>query len=205
MRLLIADDHDLVRETLAAFLRAEGDFDVTLASDLDEACKHIEEDAKFDLVLLDYGMPGMDGLAGLGRALKIGYGTPVAIMSGTATKQIAQESIDAGAIGFMPKTMAAKSLVNAIRFMAMGETYIPLDFLNAQEPESDVPDIAKDLTEREMQVLSGLCRGLANKEIARELGLQEVTIKLHVKTLCRKLDAKNRTQAAMIAKEAGLF
>ncbi|MEO0390226.1 MAG: LuxR C-terminal-related transcriptional regulator, partial [Pseudomonadota bacterium] len=60
-------------------------------------------------------------------------------------------------------------------------------------------------TSRELEVLSGLCRGMANKEIARELDLQEVTIKLHVKTLCRKLDAKNRTQAAMIAKEAGLF
>ena len=61
------------------------------------------------------------------------------------------------------------------------------------------------LSEREMQVLSGLVRGLANKEIAREIDLQEVTIKLHVKTLCRKLDAKNRTQAAIMAKETGLF
>ncbi|MEL7173076.1 MAG: LuxR C-terminal-related transcriptional regulator, partial [Pseudomonadota bacterium] len=65
--------------------------------------------------------------------------------------------------------------------------------------------LAASMSERERQVLSGLCRGLSNKEIARELDLQEVTIKLHVKTLCRKLDARNRTQAAMIAKDAGLF
>ncbi|MEM9249923.1 MAG: response regulator transcription factor [Pseudomonadota bacterium] len=204
MRLLIADDHDLVRETIAAFLKAEGGFDVDVAEDLPGACAKIDADGPFDLVLLDYGMPGMNGLEGLARAKTAQGDKPVAIMSGTATRDIAQQAIDAGAIGFMPKTMAAKSLINAMRFMAMGETYIPLDFLNAQEEEPK-PPLAKGLSEREMQVLSGLCRGLANKEIARELDLQEVTIKLHVKTLCRKLDAKNRTHAAMIAKEAGLF
>ena len=65
--------------------------------------------------------------------------------------------------------------------------------------------LAKGLSPRELDVLGGLCRGLANKEIARELDLQEVTIKLHVKTLSRKLNAKNRTHAAILAKEAGLF
>ena len=204
MRLLLADDHSLVLETLAAFLRAEGGMDVETCASLDEACEKIGNDAAYDLVLLDYSMPGINGLEGLEKAKAVSFGRPVAIMSGTANKSIAQEAVDAGAIGFLPKTMAAKSLVNAVKFMAMGETYVPLDFLNAEEEEKDIP-LAKLLTEREMQVLSGLCRGLSNKELARELDLQEVTIKLHVKTLCRKLDAKNRTQAAMIGKEAGLF
>ena len=149
-------------------------------------------------------MPGMNGLDGLKKAIASSFGKPVALMSGTASKAIAQEAIDVGAIGFLPKTMAAKSLINAVRFMAMGETYVPRDFLNAEEPEADIP-LAKQLSEREQQVLGGLCKGLSNKEIARELDLQEVTIKLHVKTLCRKIEAKNRTHAAMIAKEAGLF
>lgn len=205
MRVLIADDHDLVRDTLAAFLKAEGGFEVTVVADLEAACETIGNAPKFDLTLLDYGMPGMNGLEGLQKAIDVSFGQPVALMSGTANKAIAQEAIDAGAIGFLPKTMAAKSLINAVRFMAMGERFIPLDFLNAEEAVPEVPQIARDLTEREMQVLDGLCRGLANKEIARELGLQEVTIKLHVKTLCRKLDAKNRTQAALIAKEAGIY
>jgi two-component system nitrate/nitrite response regulator NarL len=203
MRILLADDHDLVLETLSAFLSAQGDFDVETCGSLDAACDKIANDIAYDLVLLDYSMPGMNGLEGLDKARKVSYGRPVALMSGTASKTVAQEAIDHGAIGFLPKTMAAKSLVNAIRFMAMGETYVPLDFLNAEEPETETP-LSKLLSEREMQVLQGLCRGLTNKEIARELGLQEVTIKLHVKTLCRKLDAKNRTHAAMIGKEAGV-
>ncbi|PWR02899.1 DNA-binding response regulator [Meridianimarinicoccus roseus] len=204
MNVLIADDHDLVRDTLAAFLSAEGEIAVETVEDLDAACRRMEETGGFDLVLLDYTMPGMHGLEGLRRALDLNGGNPVAIMSGTAPRTIAQDALDAGAVGFLPKTLPAKSLVNAVRFMAAGETYVPVKFMTTEEDE-DINPIAEKLSSREMQVLGGLCRGLANKEIARELELQEVTIKLHVKTLCNKLEAKNRTHAAMIAKEAGLF
>jgi two-component system nitrate/nitrite response regulator NarL len=203
MRILLADDHDLVLETLSAFLTMQSDFEVETCGSLDAACEKIANDIAYDLVLLDFSMPGMNGLEGLKQALLASHGRPVAVMSGTANKAIAQDAIDSGAIGFLPKTMAAQSLVNAIRFMAMGETYVPLDFLNAEEEVVETP-LSKLLSERETQVLKGLCRGLSNKEIARELDLQEVTIKLHVKTLCRKLDAKNRTHAAMIGKEAGV-
>ncbi|MEM6564335.1 MAG: response regulator transcription factor [Pseudomonadota bacterium] len=204
MRVLLADDHDLVLETIASFLKTEGGFDVETCGSLEDACQKIGNDIAYDLVLLDYTMPGMNGLEGMKKAIEVSFGRPVALMSGTASKSIAQDAIDAGAIGFLPKTMAAKSMVNAVKFMAMGETYVPLDFMNAVEEETDVP-MAKQLSERELQVLGGLCKGLSNKEIARDLGLQEVTIKLHVKTLCRKIEAKNRTHAAMLAKEAGLF
>lgn len=205
MRILIADDHELVRDTLAAFLSREADFDVETVEDLEGACEKVAAEGAFDVALLDYSMPGMNGLDGLKRMLELSGDNPVAVMSGTAPKATAQEALDIGAAGFLPKTMGAKSLVNAVRFMLAGETFVPFKFMTAEEPEPEVNDLAKGLSPRELDVLSGLCRGLANKEIARELDLQEVTIKLHVKTLCRKLDAKNRTHAAMIAKDAGLF
>ena len=204
LKIMIADDHELVRDTLAAFLEKEKDIEVTSVEDLPAAITEIKSGKRFDLVLLDYSMPGMNGLEGLEKAIEESIGRPIAVMSGTAPKAIAQEALDKGAIGFLPKTMGAKSLVNAVRFMVAGETFVPVKFMT-EEVVEDVNPLAKGLSSRELDVLSGLCRGLANKEIARELDLQEVTIKLHVKTLSRKLEAKNRTHAAMIAKEAGLF
>jgi DNA-binding NarL/FixJ family response regulator len=88
--------------------------------------------------------------------------------------------------------------------MAMGEQYAPVDFMTA-EPEPQNHPLAQNLTERELQVLRGLTEGKSNKEIARDLDLSEPTIKLHVKTLYRKIGASNRTQAALMAREAGLF
>ena len=204
LKILLADDHELVRETIAAFLETEDGFRVTQASDMEGVEKAIQTHDPFDLVLLDFEMPGMNGLKGLQKAMDLVRRKPVALISGAANKAIAEEALELGAAGFLPKTMAATSLVNAVKFMAMGEKYAPVDFMTKEEETKKHP-FQDLLSEREMQVLSGLVRGLANKEIAREVDLQEVTIKLHVKTLCRKLDAKNRTQAAIIAKEAGLF
>ncbi|MGV8984781.1 MAG: response regulator transcription factor [Cypionkella sp.] len=202
MKILIADDHDMVLETIAMFLDADGACQTVATSTLEEALAKIRSDGPFDLVLLDYTMPGMKGLEGLQTVLNANGGKPVGLISGTATRLIAEQALAMGAIGFLPKTLPAKSLVNAVRFMAAGETYAPLSFMSGKDDPEET-DFEKDLSERERQVLRGLMAAKSNKEIARDLDLQEVTIKLHVKTLCRKLDARNRTDAAMIARSAG--
>lgn len=204
MRILLADDQELVRDTIAAFLRQEEGLTVEVARDFQSAIDLVRTAGAFDLVLLDYLMPGMNGLAGL-AAMKKQQGTkPVAIISGSAPRSVAEQALSEGASGFLPKTMSTRSLVAAVRFMAAGEIYAPISLMT--ERDSQPATVAgAQLTPRELDVLKRLCRGLANKEIARELDLQEVTVKLHIKTLYRKISAKNRTHAAMIAKEAGLY
>lgn len=204
MKILIADDHDLLRDTLVAFLNAEGGIEVETASSYDEARARISAGNDYQLVLLDLKMPGMNGLDTLKEAMTLEGGQRVALISGEATRQVAEQALEMGAAGFIPKTLPARSLVNAVKFMAMGEQYAPIDFMTASEAEKTHP-LASKLTKRELEVLMGLGEGKSNKEIARDLDLTEPTIKLHMKTLYRKLEVSNRTQAAMVARDAGLF
>ena len=199
MRVLLADDHQLVRDTIAMFLRAEGFGDVVAVSSLEGAMSAARGQERFDVILLDYNMPGMNGLFGLTEMIRAADGCPVALLSGEASPKVVVEAIAAGAAGFVPKSLGARAMISALHLMASGEVFVPYGL--ARQPE---PKAAEGLTGRETEVLAGLCAGKANKEIARDLGLQEVTVKLHVKTLCRKLDARNRTHAAMIGKEMGL-
>ena len=199
MKILVADDHDLVRETIAAFLASEGEASVASAGSLDEAVALVRSEGAFDLVLLDFNMPGMNGLDGLQIMIEVNENKPVALLSGTTTRALAEEAISRGAAGFVPKTLGSKSMISAARFMAAGEIYAPFNFM--QQKDAQKTDL---LTDREMDVLNGICRGQSNKEIARDYNIHEATVKLHAKTLCRKLGAKNRTHAAMIARDRNL-
>ncbi len=200
-KLLIADDHDLVRETVADFLRLQGGFSVSTAKTLDGAIDVAQEEGPFALIMLDYYMPGMDALTGMERMLKTFVDTPVCILSGAATPDIARRALSAGAAGFLPKTLAPQSLVRAVRHMLSGEIYLPMEFLNEQGANK----YGVQLTPRERDVLHGITQGKSNKEIARDLDIQEVTVKLHVRTLSNKLGARNRTHAAMLGRDLGLM
>lgn len=199
-KLLLADDHDLVRETLAEYLRQKGGFEVICASGFEDACQRYSDTGPFDLILLDYSMPGMNTLDGLKHMRELAE-CPVAMLSGTAPPEIARRALKEGAVGFLPKTLSPLDMVGAVREMLSGEVYLPVEFLTRSSRASDMVN----LTPRETDVLRGISDGKSNKEIARDLDIQEVTVKLHLKTLSRKLGARNRTHAAMLARDQGLY
>ncbi|MEP1201598.1 response regulator [Tateyamaria sp.] len=202
--ILIADDHDLVLDTIAAYLETVDGFTVFTATNVQDAMEKMRGLDAIDLLILDYNMPGMNGLNGLEQARKAFPAVKVALMSGVASREVATSAMANGAHGFIPKSLTAASMVNAIQFVLSGERYFPFDF-GSNEENSKPNSAFADLSDREMQTLEQLSIGLSNKEIARNLGVQEVTIKLHVKNVFAKLGVSNRTQAALLAKENQLF
>lgn len=202
--ILIADDHDLVRDTIAAYLESVDDFRIKTAASLDDALMIMRGLDAVDLLILDYNMPGMNGLAGLDKARQEFPATKAVLMSGVANRDVAKTAMANGAHGFIPKSLAAASLVNAIKFILSGERYFPFDF-GTDDTRANASGAFSTLSERETQTLEQLCLGLSNKEIARNLGVQEVTVKLHVKNVLSKLGVSNRTQAALLAKEHQVF
>ena len=203
IRILVADDHEMILDIARMYLDQQGDMSVVTVPDLDAALNAFREEGPFDVVILDYQMPGMDGLAGLQKMVSLAGDLPVAIITGNATRNLMNQSLDAGAAGIISKSLPMRSLANSIRFIHSGETYMPL-YLMQDEPNKKAVE-SGPLSGREMTVLGHLGEGRKNKEMASTLGLSEGTVKMHVMSICRKLEATNRTQAVVIARDMGLL
>lgn len=199
LNVLIADDHQLIREMVEMYLRSQPDISVALADSLASTLEACQAAGGFDVVMLDLAMPGMAGLSGVEKVIAANGGKPVVLFSGNASRETVNQAIGLGAKGFIPKTLPAKSLTNAIRFVAAGETFLPMSYLMEDEPSPEQQ--GWNLSAQETRVLKKLCEGKTNKEIAREMELSEVTIKMYMRSICSRLGAKNRTHAAMIANQ----
>ncbi|WP_096787028.1 response regulator transcription factor [Rhodobacter sp. CZR27] len=195
-RILIADDHQLVRDLVAEHLAGLGRVETAKAACLDEALGLIAEQGPFDLVLLDLDMPGMSGLGSISTMLDANAPGRVLIFSGNAPRNLILSAVECGASGFIPKNLPARSLLSALRFVLSGETYLPMQFV---ADTSSRPEEPANLTAREIEVLKAIRSGLMNKEIALRMNVSEVAVKMHVRSICAKLNARNRTHAAMLA------
>lgn len=215
MKILVADDHSLFRCGLSLLLsKLYPNVCVLEAKDVDEIFDKLEGGHSFDVVLLDILMPGMEGFKGLKRLRAHLPDTPIVMLSAVANTKDIVRAIQLGARGYILKASNEQVLKHALSLVFSGETYIPSSAFLGEEgvdlaelcgdrAEFAPNDPVRRLTERQRQVLTLLMQGQSNKEIAKQLGLLESTVKTHVKVILKKFGAANRTQAAMIAAEFG--
>jgi DNA-binding NarL/FixJ family response regulator len=204
IRVLLADDHDVVRRGLTALLEGAGDISVVgAAADGAEAVTLSLEHTP-DVVLMDLSMPGVDGVEATRRVVAERPDARVVILTSFSDRERILDALDAGAVGYLLKDAEPDELLRGVRAAARGES--PLAPKAAQavlEARAEGRPTA-DLTARERDVLELLAQGLANKQIARRLGIAEKTVKAHLTSVFQRIGVTDRTQAALWARRQGL-
>ncbi len=201
IRVLLVDDHFLLRTGLASVLSLEPDIVVCSEADNGEEAIALHKQLRPDVTLMDLHLPGMDGLTATIRIRAETPGARIVILTNYGGDEEIYEALHAGAQAYLLKSVRRDELLMAIRKVASGQTYIP-------------PDLASRLAERvrraglsarEKEVLLGIARGQRNQDIARELGISEITVKHHVSSIIAKLGVSDRTGALAAAIERGII
>lgn len=197
IRVLLADDHAVVRRGLRVFLELHEDITIVGEASDGASCVEQAEALGPDVILMDLMMPGVDGVAAI-RALAGGPARVLVVTSFTDAAHVVP-AIRAGAAGCVYKDVEPAALANAIRSVSAGHVVIPPDVMSALMAGETGTDRLSHLTARERDVLDELARGRSNREIAKALRLAEKTVKTHVSSILMKLDVEDRTQAALYA------
>src|ERR1700738_921441 len=217
LKVLVIDDHPLVQEGVSAALESLAD-DVTVmaARDAEQGLGLAAENPDLDLVLLDLALPGMSGFNLIGKLHERLPSLPVVVLSALEEPENVRHAINAGAMGFVPKSAATRVLIEVLQQVLEGNVTVPLALQSSGPPISHAlpgaasdaaagePDVAL-LTLRQLEVLSRVCQGKTNKQIATDLGLSEKTVKAHVTAIFKVLGVVNRTQAVLVARRVGMI
>lgn len=212
MKILVADDHALIREALWHLLRElGGDTTVIEATDGDEVRRLAAAHSDLDMALLDLKLPGVNGLDLLTELRNNFPDLPVVVLSALDDAATMRAVLDRGAMGFIPKSSSNQVMLGALRLVFSGGRYLPPELLSAAAAPSaavgtTAPETIEDfkLTERQRDVLRLMAQGQSNKQICRELGLAEPTVKIHVTAILRALNVTSRAQAIVAVNRFGL-
>lgn len=219
MKIFIADDHSLFRDGLKHVLNAlDTEVSVGEAETLDQLIGLLEESADADLIVLDLSMPGMDGARSIAAVRALAGGAPIVVISASEDRNDVISALEAGVAGYIPKSVRGQVMLSALRLVMVGGIYVPPLILGAENlaaprgPNTNGMNtsighakLRSILTERQIDVLRLLAEGRPNKEIARQLNLAEGTVRVHVNAVLKALSARNRTEAALTARNSGLL
>jgi len=210
MKVLLIDDHTLFRLGLKGLLE-RSDIDVVAAASTGQEGLDIAGQHEPEVILLDMRMPDMDGLLVLKKLRAQGVKVPISMLTTSTDETDLVESLRNGAQGYLLKDMDPEELVAALRKIVAGETVVAPQLAGTlaralqEKPEGERKKTPlSDLTPREFEIIQHLAEGQSNKAIARNLGISDGTVKLHVKAILRKLNVRSRVEAAVIAVENGL-
>jgi DNA-binding NarL/FixJ family response regulator len=215
LKFLVVDDHPLVRDAMTHVVaRLGGDVEVLEAADCMTGLEAARAHPDLDLVLLDLNLPGLRGIPALERFRREHPSAPVVVVSMFRDRDTVTEAIRHGAMGFIPKSSSRETIVNALRLVLSGSVYLPPDAIGDARADDTMLDAAPGharslaglgLTVRQGQVLALVMKGRSNKEICREMGLAERTVKAHLTAVLNALKVTSRTQAVIAAGKLGLM